>query len=175
MDPKSARERAPSLAEGLRFAPIDLARHGAVCVAFRRDMFANSFGTESGVEEEIGPDGTAYLTQLFRRIDSLPEGNAHVWQDETIVAQTEMSLLDEAPGVGYVHLFYVVPAYRGRGLGRLLHQHAAAVFAARGMRRMRLSVAESNTAAIAFYRALGWQRVGTRPNRETMDVMEFPL
>ena len=164
-----------SVAEGLRFAPIDLARHGAVCVAFRRDLFASSFRTESGVEEEIGPDGTTYLAQLFRRIEMLPEGNAHLWQGGTIVAQTEMSLLEEAPGVGYVHLFYVAPAQRGRGLGRLLHQHAAAVFAARGMRRMRLSVSEGNAAAIAFYRALGWQRVGTRPNRETMDVMEFPL
>lgn len=159
----------------LRFAPIDLARHGALCVAFRRDMYVASFGSDAGLEGEIGPGGTAYLSQLFRRLESLPEGNAHLWKQDAVVAQTEMSVVDEEPGVGYVHLFYVAPGHRGQGLGRLLHQHAAAVFTARGMQRMRLSVAERNAAAIAFYRALGWQRTGTRAHREAMDVMEYRL
>jgi ribosomal protein S18 acetylase RimI-like enzyme len=91
------------------------------------------------------------------------------------VGQTEMSLLDEEPGVGYVHLFYLTPAQRGQGLGRLLHQHAAAVFSARGMRRMRLSVGAHNEAAAAFYRSMGWRRVGPRPHRLPMDVMECAL
>lgn len=160
---------------GLRFAPIDLARHGSLCVAFRRDMYLSSFGSDAGLEEEMGPGGGAYLAQLFRRIESLPEGNAHLWKREDVVAQTEMSLVEEEPGVGYVHLFYVAPAHRGQGLGRLLHQHAAAVFTARGMGRMRLSVAERNAAAIAFYHAMGWRRVGSRAHREAMHVMEYRL
>jgi diamine N-acetyltransferase len=160
---------------GLRFAPIDLARHGTLCVAFRRDMYLASFGSEAGLEEELGPAGSAYLAQLFRRLESLPEGNAHLWKGEDIVAQTEMSVVEDEPGVGYVHLFYVAPAHRGLGLGRLLHQHAAAVFGARGLERMRLSVAGRNAGAIAFYRAMGWRRVGSREHREAMDVMEYRL
>ena len=159
----------------LRFASIDLARHASLCVAFRRDMYVATFGSDAGLEEEMGPGGTTYLAQLFKRLDTLPEGNAHLWKEQDIVAQTEMSLLEDEPGVGYVHLFYVAPPQRGRGLGRLLHQHAAAVFTARGMRRMRLSVAERNSGAIAFYRALGWQRTGAREHREPMHVMEYRL
>jgi len=49
------------------------------------------------------------------------------------------------------------------------------VLTARGMRLMRLSVGAHNVAAIAFYRALGWRRTGTRPHREPMDVMEYRL
>ena len=164
-----------SLREGLRFAPIDLARHGALCVAFRRDMYISSFGSDAGLDEEIGPAGTAYLGQLFRRLEALPEGNAHLWHHDSVVAQTEMSLLEEEPGVGYVHLFYVAPPHRGKGLGRLLHQHAAAVFTARGMRRMRLSVAGRNEEAVAFYEALGWRDAGVRPHRAPMRVMEHRL
>jgi ribosomal protein S18 acetylase RimI-like enzyme len=161
--------------DGLRFAPIDLARHAALCLAFRRDMYACSFGGEDGLEDEIGPAGATYLGQLFKRLEHLPEGNAHLWRSGDIVAQTEMSLLEEEPGVGYVHLFYVTPSQRGLGLGRLLHQHAAAVFTGRGMRLMRLSVGARNAPAIGFYRALGWRRVGSRPHREVMDVMEYRL
>ena len=161
--------------EGLAFAPIDLARHADVCLAFRRDMYLASFGTADGLEEEMGPGGSLYLAQLARRLEQLPEGNAHLWRHGEIAGQTEMSLLDEEPGVGYVHLFYVASALRGQGLGRVLHQHAAAVLTARGMRLMRLSVGAHNVAAIAFYRALGWRRTGTRPHREPMDVMEYRL
>lgn len=161
--------------EGLRFAPIDLSRHKEICIAFRRDMYASSFGTAEGLEEEMGPGGSLYLAQLSRRAQHLPEGNAHLWHREAIVGQTEMSLLEEEPDVGYVHLFYVAPAHRGRGLGRVLHQHAAAVLTAHGARLMRLSVGTRNEAAIAFYRAAGWRRVGPRAHREPMDVMEFRL
>ena len=161
--------------EGLRFAPIDLSRHQDVCLAFRRDMYACSFGTAEGLEEEMGPGGSLYLAQLGARSELLPEGNAHLWLRDTIIGQTEMSLLDEEAGVGYVHLFYVAPAHRGRGLGRVLHQHAAAVLTARGARLMRLSVGARNEAAIAFYQAAGWRRVGPRAHREPMDVMEFRL
>ena len=162
-------------AEGLRFAPIDLTRHASLCIAFRSAMYRESFGSEAGLAEEMGPGGTAYLGQLFHRLELLPEGNAHLWRGDAIVGQTEMSLVEEEPGVGYVHLFYLTPSERGRGVGRLLHQHAAAVLKARGMERMRLTVAEHNQAAIDFYRAMGWHRIGSREHREPVHVMEFRL
>jgi len=64
---------------------------------------------------------------------------------------------------------------RGEGLGRVLHEHAADVFRRRGMKVMRLSVSISNARALAFYRKLGWTAVGTRPNKEPMAIMEYPL
>jgi ribosomal protein S18 acetylase RimI-like enzyme len=85
-----------------------------------------------------------------------------------------MRLSDE-PGMGYVNLFYLVPEWRGKGLGRLLHEHAVAVFAARGLRGIRLSVSHTNEHAMRFYRRLGWKRVGFRANKETMEILELAL
>lgn len=157
-----------------RLLPIDIARDAQACLAFRRDSYIASFGSSEGVEEEMGAEGSIYLAHLRARIAQVPEGNSHLWHGERIVGQTEMRFAD-APGAGYVNLFYIVPEYRGRGLGRKLHEHAVGVFRARGMERIRLSVSVQNTGAIAFYRKLGWVTVGTRPNRETMQILEFAL
>jgi ribosomal protein S18 acetylase RimI-like enzyme len=158
-----------------RIEPIALERHRATCVAFRRDSFVASFGSSAGIEEEMGPGNSLYVEQLRSRIAQVPEGNAHLWEEGRIVGQTEMRLVEDDPSVGYVNLFYVAPECRGRGVGRLLHEHAASVFRARGMERMRLSVSVQNAAALAFYRKLGWVAVGTRPNREPMEILEFAL
>ena len=74
-----------------------------------------------------------------------------------------------------VAVFYVAANCRGEGLGRVLHEHAVDVFRRQGKKLMRLSVSISNARAIAFYRKLGWIAVGTRPNKEPMAIMEYPI
>ena len=164
------RERA---AFKFKIQPIDLARHAADCIAFRRDAYVASFGSPEGIEEEMGADNARYLESLRARIAQVPEGNAHLWHDERIVGQTEMRFIAGDASVGYVNLFYLLPEFRGQGLGRVLHEHAVAVFTRLGRRTLRLSVSTQNTAAIAVYRKLGWVTTGTRPNREPMEIMEF--
>ena len=166
--------RRERVAARFRLAPIDLERHLATCIAFRRDMYVASFGSHEGLEEEMGEGDARYVEQLTARIAELPEGNMHLWEGDRIVGQTEMRFDDEA-GVGYVSLFYLAPECRGQGLGRLLHEHAVKVFAARGMRAVRLSVSTRNTPAIAFYRKLGWSGAGTRPHKMPMQLMEYRL
>lgn len=162
-------------AHARHLAPIDLERDFETCVRFRRDSYVVSFGSEAGLDAEMGADNALYLAKTRARIAEVPEGNAHLWHDGRIVGQTEMRHSADDPGIGYVNLFYIVPELRGQGLGRFLHEHAAGVFRARGKRAMRLSVSEKNAAAIAFYTKLGWVRVGTREHHATMQVMEFPL
>jgi ribosomal protein S18 acetylase RimI-like enzyme len=158
-----------------RIERIDLEWSADLCVAFRREMYLASFGSDEGLEEEMGPDNALYLQSLRERIAQVPEGNVHLWRGNRIVAQAEMRLLEEDPGVGYVSLFYVTADCRAEGLGRALHEHAVDVFRRRGMRAMRLSVSISNPGAMAFYRRLGWKAVGTRPNIEPMVIMEYEL
>lgn len=60
--------------------------------------------------------------------------------------------------------FMVAAAARGRGIGRLLVDDALSWARAAGFRAMQFNaVAETNTAAIALYRALGFSIVGTVP------------
>ena len=159
---------------GYRIEPIDLI-DAETCIEFRRQMYLTSFGTDEGLEEEMGPQNEAYLEQLRARMAQIPEGNVHLWHGERIVGQLEMRLLESEPHVGYVSLIYVVPEGRGQGLGRQLHEHAAIVSRERGKRLMRLSVSLTNVPAIMFYRRLGWSMSGTRAHRLPMAVMEFPL
>lgn len=158
-----------------RIELINVERDAEVCIAFRREMYASSFGSYEGVEDEMGEDNAIYLEQLRAKIASLPEGNVHLWRGDRIVGQAEMRQLDEEPHVGYVSLFHVAADCRGEGLGRVLHEHAVDVFRRRGKKLMRLSVSISNARAIAFYRRLGWAAVGTRPNKEPMAIMEYPI
>lgn len=58
------------------------------------------------------------------------------------------------PGLHLEDLF-VVPASRGRGIGRALIRHVAGVAVARGCGRMEWAVLDWNEAAIGFYRGLG--------------------
>ena len=158
----------------LRIVPIELERDAQACIDFRRDSYYASFGTGEGCDAEMGRDGQLYLEKLRKRMAQVPEGNAHVWHGDQLIGQTEMRLEPE-PDIGYVNLFYLRPEWRKRGLGWRLHEHAVDVFTRRGMRAMHLSVSRTNEPAIAFYRRLGWRRVGFRPNKETMEILEFKL
>lgn len=59
-----------------------------------------------------------------------------------------------APGT-YLEDLFVLPAYRGRGIGRALLAHLAALTVARGGERLEWSVLDWNEDAIRFYRAQG--------------------
>jgi GNAT superfamily N-acetyltransferase len=58
------------------------------------------------------------------------------------------------PGIHLEDLF-VVPEHRGRGLGKMLLAHLAALTVSRGYGRLEWQVLDWNTPAIAFYEALG--------------------
>jgi len=55
----------------------------------------------------------------------------------------------------YLEDLYVVPAARGRGLGKALIRHVGRIAAGRGCGRFEWSVLDWNQPAIDFYRALG--------------------
>ena len=58
------------------------------------------------------------------------------------------------PGV-YLEDLFVFPAYRGRGLGRLLLARLAAIALERGCGRLEWSVLDWNVDAIRFYQSVG--------------------
>lgn len=58
------------------------------------------------------------------------------------------------PGL-YLEDLFVLPAWRGRGVGLALLRHLAGVAIARGCGRMEWSVLDWNDPAVGFYRSLG--------------------
>jgi GNAT superfamily N-acetyltransferase len=58
------------------------------------------------------------------------------------------------PGL-YLEDLFVLPAWRGRGIGRALIRHLARVAVERGCGRMEWAVLDWNDPAIGFYRSIG--------------------
>ena len=58
------------------------------------------------------------------------------------------------PGL-YLEDLFVLPAWRGRGIGRALLRHLARIAIERGCGRMEWSVLDWNDSAIGFYRSIG--------------------
>ncbi|NIZ93039.1 GNAT family N-acetyltransferase [Kineococcus rubinsiae] len=68
--------------------------------------------------------------------------------------------------------FMVAPAARGRGVGRALGEHVVAWARAQGFRAMQFNaVVETNGAAVALWRSLGFEVLATVP--EAFDHPEF--
>jgi ribosomal protein S18 acetylase RimI-like enzyme len=155
----------------LEFQPIDLERHQDLCVRFRADSFVCSFGSNARFYEEDGNGAERYLQWLKQRIAEIPNSCVHVWQAEQIVGQLEMRRWQRDSSVGYVNLFYLIPEFRGQGLGRQLDRYAANFFRQLGCRSARLSVSPTNPAAIEFYLKQGWKDLGRR--EDTFEVHYF--
>jgi ribosomal protein S18 acetylase RimI-like enzyme len=154
----------------LSFRTIELERDAETAVAFRRDSYLCSFGTD----EAFG-GVAAYLAWLRDRIARQPLGQVHVWRGQQIVGQLEMVVQATTPPRGYINLFYLAPEWRGRGLSAALHQYALEFMRDGGASQVRLSVSPSNARALAYYRKYAWRGLGPRPDDASLLLMELSL
>ena len=65
---------------------------------------------------------------------------------------------DDEPDTGHIALVYLLPAYRGMGLGAQLIGRAVIEYRARGRKTLRLNVASVNKTAQRFYERMGFRR-----------------
>jgi ribosomal protein S18 acetylase RimI-like enzyme len=149
----------------LEFKPINLEQHQDLCVRFRADSFVCSFGSADRFYEQNGSGAEGYLQWLRQRIAEIPSSCIHVWQGERIIGQIEMRRWKHDLSVGYVNLFYLIPEFRGQGLGPQLDRHAADFFRQLGCRSVRLSASPTNLVAMRFYLKQGWPLSSFRSQR----------
>jgi GNAT superfamily N-acetyltransferase len=110
-------------------------------------------------------------------LDLTPEAGRELWMADppsaTVVLEDGGQLLGSArmgpnrPGRG-AHIgtasFMVAPEARGRGVGRALGEYAVQWHRDQGFRGIQFNaVVQTNTAAIALWRSLGFEIVGTVP------------
>ena len=101
--------------------------------------------TEAGVRELLF-GATPHAEAVIARVGSEAVGLA-VWFHSC-------STFLSRPGL-YLEDLFVLPAWRGRGIGRALLRHLARVAVERGCGRMEWAVLDWNDAAIGFYRSIG--------------------
>lgn len=158
------------------FEPLDLSRHAALCVAFRRDSFVASFGRDGSArfDAECGAEGERYLQWLAERIAAQPDGQMHVVLHGEVIGQLEMSVRkDEEGRFGYINLFYLAQPWRGQRLGDVLHAQAMRLLQHWSLSSARLTVGADNVAARRFYARHGWQAMATHSSQS--DVLRMTL
>ena len=153
-----------------RFKTINLQEDFDTCCQFRRDAHVLNFGDDQGFDSKL----PAYKKQIQEVIDYLPLGNCHLWADKEIIGQTEMKFTDD-PKVGCVSMLYLVPEYRGNGIGELLHQHSVEVFSAANKAEIQSTVGQSNKPAISFYQKHGWTSQNSETGGDEMTLMKYAL
>ena len=120
-----------------------------------------AFGSSVEEEESLGLDHFLRLAEADERraiLGAFAEGH--------MVGMTGISQYDKlkARHKAFIWGVYVGPERRGQGLARQLLQAALARAAAMpGVRRVHLTAAADNTAAIALYTALGFVEYGREP------------
>lgn len=73
--------------------------------------------------------------------------------------------------VGWISLFYLIPEYRGKGMGVQLIGCAGAYFSNLGRRKLRLHVAVTNHSAIRFYKRYGFTELRIDPGVSSDQIL----
>lgn len=140
----------------MQFKTINPEKHSEQVIQFRKDSFKVSFG-DVGDFDEID-----YLQWLNENITDYPEGFVVVEEEGKLIGQLELTIREyEGRSIGYVNLYYLIPASRGRGIGKDLHAYATQFFKNRQVQEYHLRVSPTNTSAIKFYQKIGMAEIGS--------------
>jgi ribosomal protein S18 acetylase RimI-like enzyme len=162
MSLRPRRRAGPDSGLKLTFRPIDLDAEASVCVTYMRDLLKLNFGSDETFIRDYGEDGGGYIQWLRPRLVADPRAAVFACADSQPLGMVVTGRWRGDPSIGYVNQYYLMPAWRGRGLGRQLDDYAMSVLWTQGCRQARLTAASTNTAAVSFYIKLGWRNAGPR-------------
>ncbi len=163
--PQAPRTQSPLQ---ITFKEIDVSRHFEACYAFRKDSYFCSFGTTEGYEASIGD----YRARIIERMESGERFYYHIWHNDQIIGQLEFKPYSFKPGYGYVHLIYVVPAYRGAGVADKAQSFIQTELSTLNCRGAILSVSRENTRALRHYKKWNWQFLKKNSKNPLTDYYE---
>ena len=144
----------------LRFEPLDPRRDAdaAFYLSCYRDSWVAAHGSDSGFVSSV------YLSAARSHAARDPQCLLKVMSGDTHAGVLELDpQRGGGDGCGWVSLLYLLPEFRGHGLGIQLIGCAAAYFGGKGRRAIRLHVAVTNKHAVGFYEHFGFRRLRTDP------------
>jgi ribosomal protein S18 acetylase RimI-like enzyme len=142
------------LTDTLTYRTIRLPQDSARAITYHRDACRATFG-DAEFERHLERPGR-YLKNLAARLEEFPEGHLLAFAGDRCVGQLELQV-PYGMSVGYVNLFYVAPAVRRRGYGRLLQARAEQYFRSWEASEIELHVSPLNVGAVRFYEAVGYR------------------
>jgi ribosomal protein S18 acetylase RimI-like enzyme len=153
-------------ASSLTFRTIDPGADRSIVISSYRQTHRASFG-----DDEKSCSVKSYLPWLRSRVEEFPDGHLLAFLGKRFVGQMELQV-PFGLAEGYVNLVYVVPNFRGTGVGRAMHNRAEEYFRSWQAERSELDVSATNARAVGFYRHLGYRlsRVNGRIWRMTRSL-----
>lgn len=128
--------------------------------ACRKDAWESIYGPTPDF------DSRAFYKAALDEARELPEALCDVMLEDRRIGLLQLSpSMDAREGAGYIALLYLLPAFRGQGLGVQLIGQAVSVYRRLGRTCLRLSVSPRNEMAQAFYRRCGFFPSGHSPGR----------
>lgn len=153
----------------IQYKKIDLNSNFERALKFRLDSFVCSFGSDQEFHKEAGADGHIYRDKLEQRKDDAGWFYFHVWHAGRIVGQLEFRGFSDWEKLGYVHLFYLIPEYRGIGVFDQLHRFVEDTLINAGCNGAVLTASKTNLRALMAYERHGWYWMGPNPKHELTD------
>ena len=135
---------------------IDPRREADFYTACYADAWRCSHGSLRGFDAGI------YLDAAAAHHEADGKSVLRLWTGDECVGLLDLDTRRGAEqNYGWLSLAYLKPEYRRRGIGIQLLGRAFMHYRSLGRRSLRLTVAEDNAAAVAFYRHWGFQPLGT--------------
>lgn len=151
----------------LWYEPLDPVTEGEFLRECHREAWLTIHGTLDGF------DGDFALEQARRQHAEHPGAlwRAMLGDEPAGVLQLDMSN-GAARGIGHISFLYILPKFRGQGMGVQLIGQAVAQYRPLGRDKLGLCCAPENTAAQGFYKKYGFQKIGeTAGSRGPLDLM----
>ena len=154
----------------LRFEPYDLVNGRERYLNCYRDTWQIAHGSLEGFDANA-----AWETATLRGRESKDNVLAAYVEDRFAGVLAMDDRRGRFTGRGWIAFFYLLPEFRGQGLGRQLMEEAARHYRAIGRKVLRLTVARDYP-AVGFYRKTGFRHTGWEPGAlEDLMVMERKL
>lgn len=139
----------------LIFRTIDTDKDKDIIIKFRKDSYVVSFGSEDGFGDE-----NTYLQRMKERVRKFPDGQVILEKDQEPIGQMELQIREyEGTEISYVNLFYLIPEYRSKGLGKELVRYAENFFRQFNVSEYHLRVSSDNQRAIRLYSNSGMMKI----------------
>lgn len=138
----------------LSFRPMDMKKDAELFEACRREAWRSIYGGMDGYSE-------LYTPEVVRRAVRQPDCVALAYAGERPCGIIELNYSRERrEKAGCISFLYLEPEFRGRGLGVQLIGYATSWYRGHGRDKLRLRVAEVNTAARKLYEKYGFEYIG---------------
>lgn len=150
------------------YRPLDTEHEGDFYRRCRREAWEGIHGSL------LGFDGEGFWAEAVQQARESADG---LWVPMLGDAPAGLLQLDvgraKTGGVGHIPFLYLLPPFRGKGLGIQLVGQAVSVFRPLGVERLRLQCAQDNQVAGRFYRKYGFVKTGeTAGSRVPLDILE---